>query len=139
MRWETRRVRKGLTPDELGDLVELVLVAVLATYRRDGSVLLSPVWHEWHDDGFNVVTGSLDVKAGHLRRDPHASIVVYEHDPPYRGLELCVRARSAANAAVDQRAGMSPEGGGTECPTIRGPRGRRFQGAPLDVSLWHDA
>jgi PPOX class probable F420-dependent enzyme len=81
-------VRKGLTPDELGDLLDLPLVAVLATYRRDGTVLLSPVWHEWRDNGFNVVTGSRGAKTGHLRRDPRASIVVYEHSAPYRGLEV---------------------------------------------------
>jgi PPOX class probable F420-dependent enzyme len=86
-------VRKNLTPDDLGDLLELPLVAVLATYRREGTVLLSPVWHEWHDNGFNVVTGSHGVKAGHLRRDPRASIVVYDDGPPYRGLELRARAR----------------------------------------------
>ena len=86
-------MRKGLTPDDLGDLLELALVAVLATYRRDGTILLSPVWHEWRDGGFNVVTGSRDVKAGHLRRDPRASILVYEHGPPYRGLELRATAR----------------------------------------------
>ena len=81
-------MRKGLTPDDVGDLLELPLVAVLATYRRDGTVLLSPVWHEWRDNGFNVVTGPRDVKARHLRRDPRASIVVCDDDPPYRGLEL---------------------------------------------------
>jgi len=86
-------VRKGLTPDDLGDLLELPLVAALATYRRDGTVLLSPVWHEWHDNGFNIVTGHRNVKAGHLRRDPRASIVVYEDGPPYRGLELRAKAR----------------------------------------------
>jgi PPOX class probable F420-dependent enzyme len=86
-------VRKGLRPDELGDLLELPRVAVLATYRRDGTALLSPVWHEWHDNGFNVVTGSGGVKAHHLRRDPRASIVVYEDGPPYRGLELRATAR----------------------------------------------
>ncbi len=85
-------MRKDLTPDDLGDLLELPLVAVLATYRRDGTVLLSPVWHEWHDNGFNVVTGRRNVKAGHLRRDPRASIVVYDDGPPYRGLELCAQA-----------------------------------------------
>ncbi|MGN6676815.1 MAG: pyridoxamine 5'-phosphate oxidase family protein [Streptosporangiaceae bacterium] len=74
--------------DDLGDLAELGLLAVLATYRRDGTVLLSPVWHEWLDGGFNVVTGSGDVKAAHLRRDPRTSIVVCEHSPPYRGVEL---------------------------------------------------
>jgi PPOX class probable F420-dependent enzyme len=85
-------VRKGLAPDELGDLLELPLVAVLATYRRDSTVLLSPVWHEWREGGFNVVTGSSDVKAGHLRQDPRASIVVCDDSPPYRGLELRTRA-----------------------------------------------
>jgi PPOX class probable F420-dependent enzyme len=86
-------VRKGLTPDDLGDLLELPRLAVLATYRRDGTVLLSPVWHEWRDNGFNVVTGSGGVKARHLRRDPRASIVVCEDGPPYRGLELRASAR----------------------------------------------
>ena len=86
-------MRKGMTPNELGDLLELPLLAVLATYRRDGTVLLSPVWHEWRDNGFNVVTRSSDVKAGHLRRDPRASLVVCEHSPPYRGLELRASAR----------------------------------------------
>jgi PPOX class probable F420-dependent enzyme len=86
-------VRKGLTPEGLGDLLELPLVAVLATYRRDGSVLLSPVWHEWRDGGFNVQVYSGDVKVRHLRRDPRASIVVCDHGPPYRGLELRTEAR----------------------------------------------
>jgi PPOX class probable F420-dependent enzyme len=86
-------VRKGLTPDDLGDLLELPIVAVLATYRRDGTVLLSPAWHEWRDNGFNVVTGATDVKAGHLRRDPRASIVVCEDPPPNRALELRATAK----------------------------------------------
>jgi PPOX class probable F420-dependent enzyme len=86
-------VRKGLTPRDLGDLLEQPHVAVLATYRRDGSVLLSPVWHEWRDGGFNVQVFSGDVKALHLRADPRASIVVCDDGPPYRGLELRTEAR----------------------------------------------
>src|SRR6266487_5141943 len=86
-------MRRGLTMDDLGTFAELPLVAVLATYRHDGTVLLSPVWHEWSDGGFNVVTGSRDVKAAHLRRDPRAGIVVCEHSPPYRGVELRCRAQ----------------------------------------------
>jgi hypothetical protein len=45
-------------------------VAVLATLRIDGSVLLSPVYHEWRDGGFNVWVEQQNVKARHLRRDP---------------------------------------------------------------------
>ena len=86
-------MRKGLAPSDLGDLLEQPLVAVLATYRRDRTVLLSPVWHEWRDNGFNVVTGFRNVKAAHLRRDPRASIVVCDDGPPYRGLELRASAR----------------------------------------------
>jgi PPOX class probable F420-dependent enzyme len=88
-----RHMRKGLRPDDLGDLLELPLLGVLATYRRDGTVMLSPVWHEWHDGGFDVMTGSHDGKAGHLRRDPRASIVVCEDSPPYRGIEVRTTAR----------------------------------------------
>jgi hypothetical protein len=35
-------MRRKLAIEELADLLELPLLAVLATYRRDGSVLLSP-------------------------------------------------------------------------------------------------
>src|SRR5215472_7835899 len=94
-------MRKDLTMDDLGDLVELRLLAVLATYRRDGTVLLSPVWHEWRDGGFQVVTGSQDVKAAQLRRDPRAGIVVCKHAPPCRGVEVRCHARLATVSAGD--------------------------------------
>jgi PPOX class probable F420-dependent enzyme len=93
-------MRRNLTVDDLGDLVGLRLLAVLATYRQNGTVLLSPVWHEWRNGGFQVVTGSRDVKAAHLRRDSRASIVVCEHSPPYRGVELRGRAQ-LVTAGVD--------------------------------------
>jgi hypothetical protein len=40
------------------------------------------------------------VKAGHLRRDPRASIVVCDDRPPYRGLEL--RATAHLSISEDQ-------------------------------------
>ena len=86
-------MRKHLAPEDLGDLLDRPLVAVLATYRADGRVLLSPVWHRWRERGFDVVTGPNDVKVRHLRRDPRAGIVVYEHVPPYRGIEVRADAR----------------------------------------------
>jgi PPOX class probable F420-dependent enzyme len=85
-------MRKGRGPDDLDGLLERPLVAVLATYRRNGEVLLSPVWQRWRDGGFDVVTGGDDVKVRHLRNDPRATVLVYEHEPPYRGLELKGRA-----------------------------------------------
>jgi PPOX class probable F420-dependent enzyme len=81
-------MRRDIPLSELADFLELPIVAVLATYRRDGGVLLSPVWHQWRDGGFDVVVYPTDIKVRHLRRDPRASILVYENEPPYRGVEL---------------------------------------------------
>jgi PPOX class probable F420-dependent enzyme len=81
-------VRRDIPLAELTDFLALPIVAVLATYRKDGGVLLSPVWHQWRDGGFDVVVYPTDIKVRHLRRDPRASIVVYENEPPYRGVEL---------------------------------------------------
>lgn len=86
-------MRTDVTVEDLGSFLEEPLVAVLATLRRDGSVLLSPVWHEWRDGAFNVWTEASNIKARHLRRDPRATIVVAESDPPLRGVEVRGSAR----------------------------------------------
>ena len=39
-------------PADVIDLLEAPIVAVLATRRRDDTVLLSPVWFEWRDSAF---------------------------------------------------------------------------------------
>jgi PPOX class probable F420-dependent enzyme len=98
-------MRKNLRVEDLGDLLELPLLAVLATYRRDASVLLSPIWHEWHAGGFHVATNGDGVKVRHLRHDPRASLVVCEQTPPYRGIELRARAelRTDGAAAIARR------------------------------------
>ena len=81
-------MRTDLTLDDLDGFLELPVVAVLATHRRDGTVLLSPVWHRWRDGGFEIWVGGTDVKVRHLRRDPRATILVAETDLPYRGVEV---------------------------------------------------
>jgi PPOX class probable F420-dependent enzyme len=132
-------MRRGLTVNDLGDLVELRLLAVLATYRPDGTVLLSPVWHEWRDGGFQVVTGSQDVKAAHLRRDPRASIVVCEHSRPYRGVELRGRVQlrtAGADAAVRRIASryLGPEAGAAYAETAGDDLIIRLE--PGDLRAW---
>jgi PPOX class probable F420-dependent enzyme len=83
-----RMVRRNIPDEEVVAFLERPLVATLATYRKDGTVVLSPVWHEWRDGGFNIVVGADDVKARHLHRDPRVSVAVYESDPPYAGVEV---------------------------------------------------
>ena len=86
-------MRTNLTIEDLGDLLDRPLVAVLATVRTDGTVLLSPVYHEWRDGGFNIWVDQQNVKARHLRRDPRATVLVAESDPPLRAVEVRGRAR----------------------------------------------
>src|SRR5262249_8192593 len=78
---------------DLGDLLDQPILAVLATHRRDGTVMLSPVWFEWDLAAMVVwATGSNDGKVRHLTADPRATIVVAEQTLPYRGLEVTGRA-----------------------------------------------
>jgi PPOX class probable F420-dependent enzyme len=94
-------MRTNLSIEALGDLLEQPLVAVLATLRDDGSVLLSPVWHEWRAGAFQVWVGVQGVKARHLRRDPRASIVVAESTLPLRGIEVRGSARLVEQGAFE--------------------------------------
>jgi PPOX class probable F420-dependent enzyme len=72
---------------DLRPLLDAPSPAVLATYRRDGSALVTPVWFRYADDAFEVVIAEGDVKLAHLARDPRCSLVVFEAVPPFRGVE----------------------------------------------------
>ena len=74
--------------DELGDFLDLPYTAVLATHWADGTVLLSPVWHEWRDGGFNLGVGENDVKLRHIARNPNVTVLVYEQSWPSRSVEV---------------------------------------------------
>ena len=81
-------MRKNLRPEDLGDFLEQQKCATLATHFKDGTILMSPVWHEWKDGGFTVAVGAEDVKVRHIRCDAKVSISVAEDAPPYRGIEI---------------------------------------------------
>lgn len=78
---------------DLGNLLDLPYCAVLATHRANGSVLLSPVWHEWRDGGFNIGVPLGDIKLTHLAADPRATVVVFDPSWPGRGFEVSGVAR----------------------------------------------
>jgi PPOX class probable F420-dependent enzyme len=70
-------VRK-ITMEELGDLLEQPRLATLATYKKDGTILLSPVWFEWDGEYFWVSTGEGDIKDRHIQRQPLVSLCIGE-------------------------------------------------------------
>ena len=96
-------MRRNLRAEDVAWLLTAPRCATLATYRRDGTVLLSPVWHEWRNGGFTVHLGADGINARLLRRDPRASIVVYDDAPPYAGVELRGEGRLVT---TDERAAL---------------------------------
>jgi PPOX class probable F420-dependent enzyme len=82
-------MRTNLAAEDVADLLESPIVAILATRRPDDTTLLSPVWFEWRDGGFNVWASASDKgKVRHIERDPRVTIVVANSDWPYKGLEI---------------------------------------------------
>jgi PPOX class probable F420-dependent enzyme len=95
-------MRTDLSADDVADLLEAPLVAILATRRPDDTTLLSPVWFEWRDGGFNVWASAGDKgKVRHIERDPRVSIVVANSDWPYKGIEVRGEARLVEDGFFD--------------------------------------
>ena len=69
-------------------LLEAPSPAVLTTYRKDGSALVTPVWFRWADGAFEVVIAEGDVELRHLARDPRCALLVFEAVLPFRGVEV---------------------------------------------------
>jgi PPOX class probable F420-dependent enzyme len=74
--------------DGVRSLLEGPSPAVLTTYRKDGSALVSPVWFRWLDGWLEIVIANGDVKLRHLERDPRCALVVFEAVRPFRGVEV---------------------------------------------------
>jgi PPOX class probable F420-dependent enzyme len=82
-------MRSDLRPDDLDGFLDEPLIAVLATRRKDDSILLSPVWFEWREGRMHVWAASEDEgKVRHIKRDPRVSIVVANADWPCKGVEV---------------------------------------------------
>ena len=95
-------MRTDVGPEDLGDLLEAPLIAILATRRRDDSVMLSPVWFEWHDGGVNIwVPTPEGGKVAHVQRDPRVTVVIANQDWPYQGFELRGEATISAEPFYD--------------------------------------
>src|SRR3954447_22232518 len=94
-------MRKNLSVDELGYVLNAPLLATLATNYPDGTTLLSPVWFEWRDGGFTIVVWDDDPKARAIKRDPRVTVVVGRPPVAVR------RARGGQDRADGPRPGPS--------------------------------
>jgi PPOX class probable F420-dependent enzyme len=74
--------------EKVRSLLDAPSPAVLTTYRKDGSALVSPVWFRLHHGALEVVIAEGDVKLRHLAANPECILVVFESVPPFRGVEV---------------------------------------------------
>ena len=86
-------MRRNLRPEDLGDLLERPINAILGLHRSDGSILLTPVWHLFRDGTFFLQVPGGDRKIRMLERDPRVSLIVAEDGHPYRAIEARGQAR----------------------------------------------
>jgi PPOX class probable F420-dependent enzyme len=94
--------------------------AVVATLKPDGSPQTSIVWIDW--DGENVVftTKPTRAKGKYLERDPRVSIIVIDHDDPYRYVEVQGTAVLDTAGADEHIHKLSRKYRGTEYPDPSG-------------------
>ena len=90
-------MRRGLSPDALGDLFDLPLAAVLSLVKPDGTVFSRPVWHRWESGRFVVQFPAGDRKIAMLERDDRLTLVLSENVLPYRGIEVRGHARMSSD------------------------------------------
>ena len=78
-------------------LLEAPSAAVLAVYRADGTVLMSPVWFRTDGDSVEIVIAEGDAKLERLRADPRCVFMAFETRPPFRGLRVKAEAALVAD------------------------------------------
>jgi len=100
-------------------LLDAPAPAVLTTYRKDGSALVSPVWFRFAEGAFEVVIAKGDVKLRHLARNGDCVLVVFEAVPPFRGIEVRGAPELVETDVAEARAAIAGRYLGED-------RGRRF-------------
>lgn len=78
---------RGLTEEQAQLLLE-PNIGVLATVRPDGSPQATAVWVDFDGEHPVINTIAGRSKERYLRRDPRATLVVFDRENPYRSLSL---------------------------------------------------
>jgi PPOX class probable F420-dependent enzyme len=97
----------------------------LATLRRDGSPMVTPVWVDW--DGEHVVVNTLRSrdKPRQIERDPRVEIAVTSAENPYAHLRISGRAELSDEGAEEHIDRMSEKYVGEDSYPWRAPGDER--------------
>ena len=67
-----------LTEPEIDTFLTEGHTLIIATIRKSGEPLMTPLWYVWMDGAFWVRTGTRSAKVQHIRRDPRVCCLVEE-------------------------------------------------------------
>jgi hypothetical protein len=84
-------------------LLEMPSAAVLAVYRADGSILMSPVWFRAGEGWVEIVIAEGDAKLDRLRADPRCVFMAFEATAPFRGLRVSAIATLISDGVREAR------------------------------------
>lgn len=91
------------TDSDTQALLQAPSAAVLAVYRSDASVLMSPVWFRAMDAWIEIVIAEGDAKLERLRSDPRCVFMAFETAPPFRGLQVRADATLQTDGVLEAR------------------------------------
>jgi len=89
--------------EETRALLEAPSAAVMAVYRADGTILMTPVWFRADDEWIEIVIAEGDAKLERLRADPRCVFMAFETTPPFRGLRMEVEAALSTDGVLSAR------------------------------------
>lgn len=97
----------------------------LATLRRDGSPMVTPVWVDW--DGRHVIVNTLRArdKPRQIARDPRVEIAVVSAENPYQHVRISGRAELSDEGAEEHIDKMSKKYVGEDSYPWRAPGDQR--------------
>jgi len=97
----------------------------LATLRRDGSPMVTPVWVDW--DGQHVIVNTLHArdKPRQIARDPRVEIAVVSAENPYQHVRIAGRAVLSDEGAEEHIDKMSKKYVGEDSYPWRAPGDQR--------------
>jgi len=72
--------------DDLERFVAAPRVAILAYTKRDGCPAQAPIWYQYRNGRFYMVTATTSPKAHALRRQGRACLTIQDEMPPYRAV-----------------------------------------------------
>lgn len=79
------------------------LAAVLATYRADGTILMSPVWFHADEEWVEIVVAEGDSKLERLRSNPSCVFMAFETVAPFRGMRIEAEATLSSDDVKETR------------------------------------